>query len=176
MSDWELDLDFLTDRSRNSLKETSSIEEIYDNFFYEMANDEKAVQTKMARIIEHILKLAYCSSENDFLRDLHGWVNSIEKQKRDIEKLSKHFKDKKILRYIKNSLSSAYIQGKSFYEDAMDKNSSLEKYSRYIPEENPWEEDEFIDFLKMKNIGMWEMIEQLPNHTDFYDRNILEDD
>lgn len=175
MNDWELDLSFLTERGENGMAEPSSIEEAYDNFFYEMANDEKAVQTKMARMVEHILKLAYCSSENDFLRDLHGWTNSIEKQKADIEKLSKHFKDKKILRFIRISLDSAYSQGLGFYEDAMSKNPSLEENYDFIPKENPWDEESFVEFLKIEDSGIGDMIDVLPYHTEFYDKYALED-
>ena len=175
MEDWELDLSFLEERGENGMAEASSIEEVYDNFFYEMANDEKAIQTKIARMIEHILKLAYCSSENDFLRDLHGWTNSIEKQKTDIEKFSKHFKDKKILRFIRISLDSAYDHGLSFYEDAMSKNPSLEEKYDVIPKENPWDEEDFMEFLKMEDSGIRDMTDVLPYHTDFYDKYALEE-
>ena len=174
--DYELDLDFIEGRLENALIEGISIKEIHDNFFYEMANDEKAVLTNLSRMIEHILKLAYCSSENYFIRDLYGWINSVEKQKGDLEKSSKHFKNKKFIRYIQNSLDPAYLIGKKFYEDDMDKNPSLEEYYEYIPDEFPWTEDEFMEFLKKEECNIGDLINELPCNTGFYEKYVLEDD
>lgn len=128
-------------------------------------SEAKVVSSRLERMIEHLLKLGYCSNQNDLNRDARQWNISIDKQRNEVYTLLQWYEKKRetniILRVV-DMIPSIYRGGIRRYISASDHNQSLFINKDLIPSECPWTLDELMD----NEIA--DLVEKLPNQTGFY--------
>lgn len=128
-------------------------------------SEAKVVSSRLERMIEHLLKLGYCSNQNDLNRNARQWKISIDKQRNEVYTLLQWYEKKRetniILRVI-DMISSIYRGGIRRYISASDHDASLFINKDLIPSECPWTLEELMDD------EIVDLVEKLPNQTGFY--------
>jgi hypothetical protein len=128
-------------------------------------SEAKVVSSRLERMIEHLLKLGYCSNQNDLNRNARQWKISIDKQRNEVYTLLQWYEKKRetniILRVV-DMISSIYRGGIRRYISASDHDASLFINKDLIPEECPWTLEELMDD------EIVDLVEKLPNQTGFY--------
>ena len=128
-------------------------------------SEAKVVSSRLERMIEHLLKLGYCSNQNDLNRNARQWKISIDKQRNEVYTLLQWYEKKRetniILRVV-DMISSIYRGGIRRYISASDHDASLFINKDLIPEECPWTFEELMDD------EIVDLVEKLPNQTGFY--------
>lgn len=128
-------------------------------------SEAKIVSSRLERMIEHILKLAYCSNQNDLNRDARQWKISIDKQRNEVYTLLQWYENKRetnIIVRVMDMIPSIYRGGVRRYMYASDDNPSLFINKDLIPTECPWTLEELMDDTIVS------LVEKLPNQTGFY--------
>ena len=167
---YELDLGFLEDRS-NRVMNSNSIEECAETAFYEMADDERAIRSKLTRMFEHILKLSYISSENEFNRDSAGWKSSVREPAEYLRNITKGLTDKNLTRKMIDAYPETYLRGVKKYKNASIKNKSLADNIENIPDSIPWEVEDLNNFIISKDKIILSLILGLPDTSGIYERS-----
>lgn len=128
-------------------------------------SEAKVVSSRLERMIEHLLKLGYCSNQNDLNRNARQWKISIDKQRNEVYTLLQWYEKKRetniILRVV-DMISSIYRGGIRRYISASDHDASLFINKDLIPSECPWTLEELMDD------EIVDLVEKLPNQTGFY--------
>lgn len=128
-------------------------------------SEAKVVSSRLERMIEHLLKLGYCSNQNDLNRNARQWKISIDKQRNEVYTLLQWYEKKRetniILRVV-DMISSIYRGGIRRYISTSDHDASLFINKDLIPSECPWTLEELMDD------EIVDLVEKLPNQTGFY--------
>lgn len=144
--------------------ETAKVE--IDELYIESVHSEvDRFSGRITKMIEHLLKLAYCDSYHDIERDARGWEVSINKHRRPIMNgLNWCLRKEKtnVIRGIDDDMDITYAKGVQEYCDAIQDNPSLVGNKHLIPSDCPWK---LRDLLEMDNIDLVEMLE---GHTEYY--------
>ena len=114
-------------------------------------------ENKLVRMMEHLLKLAYCDSRHYMERDARGWKASVTnvrwvQNKRKIN----------VIHSIENQLQDMYVSAIVYYDSASEENPTLNENRKFIPEECPW------TFTNLMEDDVLTLVEILPNHTIYY--------
>lgn len=139
--------------------------EMDELYIESVKSDVRNLGSRVERIIEHLLKLAYCDNYEDIKRDARGWKISIDKQRKDLYSSLDWGQQKRqtnIIRGIENRLTIIYDNAIHGYFVAMEDNPSLDQNKELIPEECPWT---FEDLMDLKII---DLVEMLNGHTEYY--------
>ena len=139
--------------------------EMDELYIESVKSDVRNLGSRIERIIEHLLKLAYCDNYEDIKRDARGWKISIDKQRKDLYSSLDWGQQKRqtnIIRGIENRLKIIYDNAIHGYFVAIEDNSSLDQNKELIPEECPWT---FEDLMDLKII---DLVEMLNGHTEYY--------
>ena len=131
-------------RAAKALKEGRPIIEAYDEIFLEDADREVKLASKVRRMIEHILKLAYCEGIG-FQNNKVTWTNQFNNPKQEAQDiLAKKKTREKYLRNLNANLQEVYEEGIEFYEDAMEEYPDLRAGRKLIPDTCPWTAEELM--------------------------------
>ena len=168
MNEWEMNLDFLEDRSRRIIG-SGSIMEGADTAFYEMADDVKALRSKLVRMFEHLLKLAYVSSMSELSRDCSGWKASVREPAQHIRDITNGFDDKNMTRKLMDLYEDGYLRGLQKYKNASKGNPALQENLKKIPTTLPWKKEDLNNFIMDNGDNILYMILQLPDTSGLYE-------
>ena len=139
--------------------------EMDELYIESVRSDVRNLGSRLERMIEHLLKLGYCSNQNDLNRNARQWKISIDKQRKNLYSSLDWGQQKRqtnIIRGIENRLKIIYDNAIHGYFVAMEDNPSLDQNKELIPEECPWT---FEDLMDLKII---ELVEMLNGHTGYY--------
>ena len=143
-----------------------------DRLYIESVHTEtKKCGSKLARMMEHVLKLAYCDDYNEIIRNGRIWKNDAIKQREDVRNLvqwkNKH-QETNIINNIIDRLSETYERALRYYNIAMKDDHSLMLYEERIPLICIWTLEDLLD----KEIV--DLVEMLPNQTGYYPKYVKE--
>lgn len=143
-----------------------------DRLYIESVHTEtKKCGSRLARMMEHILKLAYCDDYNEILRNGRIWKNDAIKQREEVRNLvqwkNKH-QETNIINNINDLLSETYERAIRYYNIAMKDNHSLVLYEERIPLICIWKLEDLLD----KEII--DLVEMLPKQTGYYRKYVKE--
>lgn len=127
--------------------------------------------SKLARMMEHILKLAYCDDYNEIVRNGRIWKNDAIKQRDsviDITRWRMNRQETSIINNIIDDLETWYGRALKYYNTSMKDNHSLMLYEERIPLICIWKLDDLLD----KEIV--ELVEMLPEQTGYYSKYVKE--
>ena len=139
--------------------------EMDELYIESVKSDVRNLGSRIERIIEHLLKLAYCDNYEDIKRDAIGWKISIDKQRKDLYSSLDWGQQKRqtnIIRGIENRLKIIYDNAIHGYFVAIEDNPSLYQNKDFIPEECPWTLEDLMD------LKIIELVEMLNGHTGYY--------
>lgn len=126
------------------------------NVFLEETDNELSAEGHLARVIEHVLKLKYCTNNwnhNDwrvsYNEHYDSWIFKMKK--------SRNIFNTNIINEIKDHLNDIYIDGIDWYDIANRKYNDLTYGRNFIPETCPWTLEE----LKDKNLEY--LLNKLPD-------------
>jgi hypothetical protein len=122
-------------------------------------------ENKLIRIMEHVLKLAYCDSYHYMKRDARGWKASVTSHRDAIKTNVRWVQNKRkinVIHSIENQLQDMYISAMVYYRSASEENPTLQENMKFIPEECPW------TFANLMDDDILTLVEMLPNHTMYY--------
>ena len=128
-------------RIRVCLKDISEGKEVEigfsDEIYTEMASDKNSIESHAARVVEHLLKLKYCTTNWNY----DVWRNSVELHLSAIEDITKYLSKKKkseFVEHYENTFIDSYLTGINYYNIAMNKFDDLKDNRKFIPEKCPW--------------------------------------
>ena len=127
--------------------------------------------SKLARMMEHILKLAYCDDYNEIVRNGRIWKNDAIKQRDsviDIIRWRMNRQETSIINNIIEDLGTWYERALKYYNTAMKDNHSLMLYEERIPLICIWTLEDLLD----KEIV--DLVEMLPKQTGYYPKYVKE--
>nr|DAT42819.1 MAG TPA: protein of unknown function DUF29 [Caudoviricetes sp.] len=127
--------------------------------------------SKLARMMEHILKLAYCDDYNEIVRNGRIWKNDAIKQRDsviDITRWRMNRQETSIINNIIEDLGTWYERALKYYNTAMKDNHSLMLYEERIPLICIWTLEDLLD----KEIV--DLVEMLPKQTGYYPKYVKE--
>jgi hypothetical protein len=130
------------------------MESIRGEIFLEDKREEKSVRSHLGRMIEHLLKLKFCTSKYYH----RNWESTVKRhQKEVIEYLEWVLEkpDRTLVNYTKENLSLAYELGGNYYKRDADEHADLIPGLALIPDKCPWELEDLLD----KNLS--EILEML---------------
>ena len=139
--------------------------EMDELYMESVKSDVRNLGSKVERIIEHLLKLAYCDNYEDIKRDARGWKISIDKQRGDLYSSLDWGQPKRqtnVIRGIENRLKIIYDNAIHRYFVAIEENPSLFINKDLIPSECPWTFEELMDD------EIIDLVEMLYGHTEYY--------
>lgn len=143
-----------------------------DRLYIESVHTEtKKCGSRLARMMEHILKLAYCDDYNEILRNGRIWKNDAIKQREEVRNLvqwKNKYQETNIINNINDLLSETYERAIRYYNIAMKDNHSLALYEERIPLICIWKLEDLLD----KEII--DLVEMLPNQTGYYPKYVKE--
>lgn len=124
--------------------------------FLEDRQFEKSCRSYLATMMEHLLKLKYCTNN----RNHNKWIGTIKRCRRDtmneVGWKSKKNKDTNLCKFIINNLQDSYETAIEYYQDDAEEYEDLRPGLRLISGECPWTFEELMD----------ETIEYLLNKLD----------
>lgn len=144
--------------------------EMNELYIESVKSDARTFGSMIVRMIEHLLKLAYCDNYEDIERYTRGWEISINKQRDNIiddTNWSTSSQETNILHKVDYNMEEYYVKGVRRYNNSISRNTSLRKNSGLIPEECPWD---LSDLLDEKIITL---VEMLPSETGYYRQYLL---
>ena len=139
--------------------------EMDELYMESVESDSQKLGSRIERMIEHLLKLAYCDSYHYIKRDARGWVTSVKKQKKSLYSSLRWGEKKRktnIINVIKSRMQEIYNNGVYAYSLAIDENSSLESNRGIIPKDCSWSLENLMDE------DVVTLVEMLDGHTEFY--------
>ena len=116
-----------------------------EEIYLENRQDEDKSYSHLCRMMEHLLKLKYCTND----RNHNLWINSVETHKSDVVDIikwkSKKNKKTNYVKYLNTELQNIYEDSIEYYKDAAKKYPDLVDGIELIPEECPWTLEELMD-------------------------------
>lgn len=141
-----------------------------DQLYIESVHTEtKKCGSRLARMMEHILKLAYCDDYNEILRNGRIWKNNAIKQQNsviDITLWGMNRQETLMIHNIMDDLQTWYERAIRYYDIAMEDNHSLMLYEKHIPLTCIWTLEDLLD----KEIV--DLVEMLPKQTGYYSKYV----
>lgn len=122
-------------------------------------------ENKLVRMMEHLLKLAYCNSQHYMERDARGWKASVTSHRDTVKTNVRWVQNKRkinVIHSIENQLQDMYVSAIVYYDSASEENPTLNENRKFIPEECPW------TFTNLMEDDVLTLVEILPNHTIYY--------
>jgi hypothetical protein len=143
-----------------------------DRLYIESVHTEtKKCGSKLARMMEHVLKLAYCDDYNEIVQNGRIWKNDAIKQREDVRNLvqwkNKH-QETNIINNIMDRLGETYERAIRYYNIAMKDDHSLMLYEERIPLVCIWNLEDLLD----KEIV--DLVQMLPKQTGYYSKYVKE--
>ena len=117
-----------------------------DELYIESKSDEREAKNRAARIMEHILKLAYSTApEESPCRN--EWKEHFYRHRGDLDEILEWGTDRDEVLISKTiaNLQKAYKGARGFYKRAMEQWTDLEENYKYIPLNCPWELEELME-------------------------------
>jgi len=145
---------------KNGLQSDESVRDAYDEIFIESKSEQRETKKHIARMVEHLLKLAYCDSELTLRSNRRQWMNHFRSSRNELILLLEWMENPgytSLIRYAEKSINSAYSIGVTFYQNSSQMYPDLKDGVRLIPEKCPWSLKE----LMTNNVE--ELIKQLLN-------------
>lgn len=146
-------------RLRNAFKailEGVPFTEAFDEEVYlEGTQEKKSSEKHLARMIEHLLKLKYCTND----RNNNTWVKEIRNHKDEVIDITRWEWKKKetiVINYLKENLQEIYEQSITWYKKDAKEYTDLRDGLDWIPEECPWTLEKLLDD------DIDELLEKLP--------------
>nr|DAN57847.1 MAG TPA: protein of unknown function DUF29 [Caudoviricetes sp.] len=139
--------------------------EMDELYMESVQSDARKLGAKVERIIEHVLKLAYCGNYHDVERDARGWEVSINKQRMNLYSSLDWGQPKRqtnVIRGIENRLKIIYENAIHRYFVAIEEHPSLDRNKNFIPEECPWTLEDLMD------LKIIDLVKMLDGHTEYY--------
>lgn len=115
-------------------------EEVYSE---SVKSDGTKAASHLARMIEHLLKLGYCTNE----RNHNIWASDAEKHRNIVFKVLR-WRNKvysNLKKYLESNLQGIYEDGLKLYDEAAKNYPDLECYRDEIPEKCPWSFEQLMD-------------------------------
>ena len=123
---------------------TEAFEEV-EEVFLETKQDEKKGYAYLSRMIEHLLKIKYCSNDRNY-DHWRGEINGFRVKAIDITGWkSKRNRDTNLVKYLTNNIDDIYEVAVAYYKDDARLYADLTQGLEYIPEECPWTLEELMD-------------------------------
>ena len=128
-----------------AMRNGMSCEQAFNEYVYvELSNQKKSVLSKLATLMEHLLKIKYCRNsyqDNDWKRTVKHSIDKV------IELLDWNSKkrDMTLVNYAMEELQDRYEVAVFMYQKDVKWYSDLEDGIKFIPEECPWTLDELLD-------------------------------
>lgn len=143
-----------------------------DRLYIESVHTEtKKCGSKLARMMEHVLKLAYCDDYNEIVQNGRIWKNDAIKQREDVRNLvqwkNKH-QETNIINNIMDRLGETYERAIRYYNIAMKDDHSLMLCEERIPLVCIWNLEDLLD----KEIV--DLVQMLPKQTGYYSKYVKE--
>ena len=145
--------------STTQLRKKSSL---VDLVFMEAANHAIKSESWLSVIIEHFLKLAYCSSELILEQNYKNWTKSIRNSRESILKKVKGRDKKKLILYLDLNIEDIYLKGVKLYKVALKTNKYLMPKTKTLPKDCPWNAEELLEKDKFQKI-----VDKLPGTTEY---------
>ena len=114
-----------------------------DNIFLEEVSEEKSARRHTSRIIEHILKLKYCTNNWNY----NEWIKTIRSHRQDVIDIAEWVpsnQDTKIIKMLDEYISDIYKRGVAWYILDANQYADLKDGETYLPTECPWNITEII--------------------------------
>lgn len=120
-------------------------EEVYS----EEVKDKKDLRSDLANLMEHILKLKYCTVN----RYHNGWRESVIKHIQDIRRILewRSAPNTLLIKYSRDILKDAYAEAIGNYDELTELYPDLIPNKAYIPKECPWELDDLLS-VSLSNV------------------------
>lgn len=116
-----------------------------DEVFLEEKSFEKKCRKYLTTMMEHLLKLKYCTND----RNNAQWLNTIRTKRRDtmneVNWMSKNNRDTNLCKFIINNLQDFYETSVEYYKDDANEYPDLIPGQKMIPKECPWTLDELME-------------------------------
>lgn len=141
---------------------TRKLSTLEDQVFLEDANPAIKSKNWLAVIMEHFLKLAYCSNKLVLSQNYDKWTKVIADARETINSGVTEENRKKLILYLGINLQDIYSSSIKSYEKARKKNEYLPSLEKVIPEDCPWKVE---DLLKENLIQV--IVDQLPDITEY---------
>ena len=122
-------------------------------------------ENKLVRMMEHLLKLAYCDSRHYMERDARGWKASVTSHRDAVKTNVRWVQNKRkinVIHSIENQLQDMYVSAIVYYDSALEENPTLQENRKFIPEECPWTLENLMD------LKIIDLVEMLDGHTGYY--------
>lgn len=127
-----------------------------EEVFLEAKQDEKKGRAYLSRMIEHLLKVKYCTNDRNY-DHWRGEINTFRAKTIDIiDWKSKRRKDINLINILINDLDDIYEVAIEYYEDDSKEYSDLIDGLELIPEECPW------NLSELMNDSIDELLSKLP--------------
>ena len=135
--------------------------EAYNEIFLEASKDEKTIISKIARMIQHLLKFAYCSSDISLKNNTNRWTEDFEEPKEEVIELLgwPDDLDTNLVKFTKENLQRSYKRGKGFYKNDTMKYSNLVDGLKIMPIDLPSE----WTLENLLNLSISQLVSKLPN-------------
>ena len=133
-----------------------------ERVFMEDADPVIKSKSWLSVIIEHFLKLAYCSNELILEQNYKNWTKSIENSRESIDSSMSKKNRKKLILYLEVNIDDIYLEGVERYKKALKKNKYLMPKTKTLPKESPWKAEELIEANKFQKI-----VDKLPDTTEY---------
>jgi hypothetical protein len=131
-----------------ALRNGGNWEDISDEIFLERKSEQKQVEHKLGRAMEHLLKIAYCASDAVYEQCKYVWIKDYLRPKREVEELlgwGGHHEDKNLIKYCNDELQNIYEWAINVYKKACKEYPDLKDGLSKIPEKCPWTLNDLMD-------------------------------
>lgn len=140
------------------------IYEAFNEVFLENRSEHNRIKSKIARMIEHLLKFGYCDSRNAFNRNRDEWTTHFNNHKNEALEYLEWTMPKRytnLVNWVEANIQEIYKGGIGFYERDSKIHGDLKAGLKLIPEECPWTLTQLMD-EKITTI-----VSMLPNQNSF---------
>jgi hypothetical protein len=130
-----------------ALREGKVWHDVYDEIFLERKDVHREISHKLGRMIEHLLKIAYCASKANYDRCKYRWIKDCIRPKREVRGIlqwGRHV-DKNLVKYCNDKLQNIYEFAIDEYTGACRKYADLKDGLTKIPEQCPWTLKQLMD-------------------------------
>ena len=115
-----------------------------EEIYLEAKQEQKQSYAALMRMIEHLLKIKYCTNN----RNYDHWCGEVENHRKEVFKhtlCGTDDEDKNLVKYINSKIQKIYEAGIKEYKKDAQKYSDLIDISRLIAKECPWDLEQLMD-------------------------------
>lgn len=115
-----------------------------EEVFLEAKQDEKKGYSMLYRIMEHLLKIKYCTNDRNHDHWI-GEINTFRSKILDLTLWGKRKRDTNLIKYLDNNIQDIYADAVDEYEKGSEEYPDFIGGLKLIPEECPWNLSELMD-------------------------------